>query len=130
MTSSPRRDRSSPGFSSNALEGLATSLLLEGASVRRIDLLARLLQELDRGWREPEEALLAHAAEHDALRGAEVGCSTAEGAFEGRVLRADPMRGLVVSAADGSDSRLLPAATTSIVWWRPAGASIIDKRRR
>ncbi len=111
------------------LADLATSLALEGVAVRRIDLLARLLHELCGCWHEPIESLLAHAAEHDALRGAEVGCSTAEGAFEGRVVRADPMRGLIVQPAGEHGERLLPAATTAILWWRPPEGPVIEKRR-
>jgi BirA family biotin operon repressor/biotin-[acetyl-CoA-carboxylase] ligase len=97
----------------------ATSLALEGAIVRRIDLLESLLREWGLAWQEPLASVLGYAAEYDALRGAMVGCATPDGTIDATVVRADPMRGLIVRLPGDSEERLLPAATTSILSWKP-----------
>lgn len=103
------------------LASTATSLALEGHAVDRLDLLEALLPELDAAFGEPVPALRSAFATRDALRGATAVCATPDGEVSGVVRAVEPGAGLLVATADGD--RFLAAATTSILRWKPAGAS-------
>lgn len=100
------------------LAAIATSLARAGRPVARLDLLVRLARELAAGLGEPLEHREAEFARRDALRGAWIRATAAGETVEGRVKLVEPVRG--IHLASGATTRLLPAATTSIVAWRPA----------
>ena len=100
------------------LAATATSLSRAGRPVARLDLLVRLARELAAGLAEPLGRREAEFASRDALRGAWIRATSAGETVEGRVRLVEPVRGIHLDS-DG-DLRLLPAATTSIVAWRPA----------
>ncbi len=100
------------------LAATATSLFGAGRSVARLDLLARLARELAACLGAPRERREAEFARRDALRGAWIRATSAGEAVEGRVRLVEPVRGIHLES--GGELRLLPAATTSIVAWRPA----------
>lgn len=100
------------------LAPIATSLARAGRPVGRLELLVRLTRELAAGLGEPLVRREAEFARRDALRGAWIRATSAGDSVEGRVRLVEPIRGIHLES-DG-DIRLLPAATTSIVAWRPA----------
>lgn len=107
---------SQTGFGGD-LATTATSLVREGARVARLDVLVRLARELGATLDEPEPSRAAEFARRDALRGAWARVLSAGEEFEGRVRRVEPVGGLWIETGQGE--RFLPAATASIVAWRP-----------
>lgn len=107
---------SQPEFAGE-LAATATSLLREGVRVARLDLLVRLAREFASALGEPEPARKAEFDRRDALRGAWVRVRSAGEELEGRVRRVEPVDGLTIETGQGP--RFLPAATASILAWRP-----------
>lgn len=93
----------------------ATSLAMLGARVDRLDVLATLVETLDRALVASDETLVAAFLERDALQGQRALFATPAGPVEGEVRAVDPMRGLVVRTDAGE--RFLPAGSTSVAEW-------------
>jgi len=98
----------------------ATSLAMLGARVDRVDVLAALVETLDRALVASDQTLVAAFLERDALCGQRALFATPAGPVEGEVRAVDPMRGLVIRTESGE--RFLPAGSTSVAEWagRPA----------
>jgi BirA family biotin operon repressor/biotin-[acetyl-CoA-carboxylase] ligase len=96
------------------LSGKAISMRQLGSTADRLDLVCGLVAGLDRSMQVPDAALAAAYAERDALAGRTVSVLAAGTRLVGRVLAADPRRGLVIDAGHGPTT--LPAATTTVEW--------------
>lgn len=101
----------------------ATSVALaaHGAAPDRLEVLAELLPALDAALAEPLAGLEAAFHQRDALRGGRASFETPFGVVEGTVHEVRPTQGLLVDV--GAERRFLAAATTSVRWWKPGGAS-------
>ncbi|MFO0893751.1 MAG: biotin--[acetyl-CoA-carboxylase] ligase [Phycisphaerales bacterium] len=88
----------------------------------RLEVLVALVGAVDR-WlgRAPEEICAAYAA-RDLLRGARARLQGPEGAREGTVEAVDPLRGIRIRD-DAGVLHHLPAATTSVEWFRGRGGA-------
>jgi len=93
----------------------ATSLVMLGVRVDRLDVLCALVSALDRALDAGDTDLLAQFHARDALRGTRALFSTPAGPVEGEVLSVDPMHGLCVRS-DGRE-HFLPAQSTSVAEW-------------
>jgi BirA family biotin operon repressor/biotin-[acetyl-CoA-carboxylase] ligase len=107
---------SQPDFP-DGLATLATSLRRAGRAVDRLDLLVELARRLPAALAEPEGSRQAEFARRDTLRDGWIRATSAGESVEGQVVRVDPVRGIHVRCESGE--RFLPAATASIVAWRP-----------
>jgi BirA family biotin operon repressor/biotin-[acetyl-CoA-carboxylase] ligase len=118
-----RDERALVGIGINALQASfpeplvrrATSLAMLGVRIDRLDLVAALVESLDRALVATDETLVAAFLERDALRGQRALFATPAGPVEGEVRSVDPMRGLVVRTESGE--RFLPAGSTSVAEW-------------
>lgn len=95
----------------------ATSLARAGRPVDRLDLLVQLARDLSAALAEPTVALAAEFSRRDALRGGWIRADSCGETVEGRVIAVEPVRGIRIAVGDGE--RFLPAATVSILAWRP-----------
>lgn len=91
----------------------AVSLSQLGVDVDRIEVLEELLPSAERALAADAKDLVHEFAKRDTLTGSYVTFSSTKGSIQGKVVRIDPMKGLVVNT--GSDEVFLPAATTSII---------------
>ena len=90
----------------------ATSLLLQGFAIDRLDLARILLERLDFWIAASEAAIAEEFAMRDCLAGNQASFRTPSGIVDGHVLRVDPSQGIVVRTSRGDQH--LPAATTSV----------------
>lgn len=96
----------------------ATSLARAGRPVPRLELLVALARDLPTALAEPIASREAEFARRDALRGGWIRGTSAGEPVEGRVLAVEPVHGIRLEAGNGE--RFVPAATASILAWRPA----------
>ena len=94
------------------LSSRATSLLLQGFAIDRLDLARILLERLDFWIAASEPAIAEEFAVRDCLAGNQASFRTPNGIVDGHVLRVDPSLGIVVRTSRGDQH--LPAATTSV----------------
>ena len=94
------------------LSSRATSLLLQGFAIDRLDLAQLLLERVDFWSAASEEAINEEFAARDCLVGNQASFRTPNGIVDGHVLRVDPSLGIVVRTSRGDQH--LPAATTSV----------------
>jgi BirA family biotin operon repressor/biotin-[acetyl-CoA-carboxylase] ligase len=90
----------------------AVSLAQLGCVIDRIELLEKLLPEMDAALRIDAAAVVGAFAARDVLTGTEQAFRCGERVVAGRVLRVDPLHGLAVRV-DGEEI-WLPAATTTV----------------
>lgn len=102
----------------DAIAAVATSLARAGRPVARLELLVALARALPAAFAEPIASREAEFARRDALRGGWIRATSAGEPVEGRVLAVEPVRGIHLEVEAGE--RFLPAATASILAWRPA----------
>lgn len=100
------------------LEATATSLARIGRPASRLNLLVSLATGLAKAVDESAEVRAVEFARRDALRGGWIRATSAGETLEGTVRAVEPVVGLHVDTAEGE--RFLPAATASILDWRPA----------
>jgi BirA family biotin operon repressor/biotin-[acetyl-CoA-carboxylase] ligase len=93
----------------------ATSLHLLGCGASRLDVIIALIGQLDHALDLADDRLVEHFSARDVLRGRKVTLLVDGDVIEGRILRIDPMRELVVRCHEGE--RHAPVATTSVVHW-------------
>lgn len=91
----------------------AVSFSQLGVSIDRIEVLETLLPSIERALVADEEEVVREFEKRDALTGTNATFNSQNGTIHGKVVRIDPIKGLVVNS--GSQEVFLPAATTSIV---------------
>lgn len=91
----------------------AVSFSQLGASIDRIEVLEILLPSIERALTADAEVIALEFEKRDVLTGSNATFKHPNGTIQGKVVRIDPMKGLVVNS--GSKEVFLPAATTSIV---------------
>lgn len=91
----------------------AVSFSQLGASIDRIEVLETLLPAIERALTADAEVIALEFEKRDVLTGSTATFKHPNGTIQGKVVRIDPMKGLVVNS--GSKEVFLPAATTSIV---------------
>lgn len=97
-----------------ALRGRAISLAELGFDVDRVVVVDLLMQSLCFTMRDDDDQLCASFSEADVLTGTTCGFRIGEREIRGKVLRVDPMKGLVV-LTDNEGEMWLPAATTTVI---------------
>lgn len=95
------------------LAARAVSLRQIGVQVDRLEVILAVLAGLACAWAMSDGELERAFGERDALVGREASFRFDGAVIAGRVLRVDPLRGLLVQAAGGE--KWLPAALTSVV---------------
>lgn len=95
-----------------ALAPRARSLRMLGFECDRLDVVARVLEELARGLRADDAAVRDEYRRRDVLRGTHARFTSAGRFVEGVVVDVDPAHGIRVRTAEGE--QILPAAVTTL----------------